>query len=317
MRAAENDPLPDALVLPAQVDALPPITHSQVPRPIRVLGALAAVVVSGWIALWLVLILSAAVLAAAGVSLLRADNARTVRKAELVDLVARRAPRRGVWAQVRWYSPGGTVLPEVSVAAERGAEIEQLFGLPVGMDLGELRVDGEPTPATVLGEVDSGGVGVIVFDGSAAALPLSPPHEPRGRRFLRPRQFGHVFAEPAGDLEVVTRLVRRRHAAEAAAWLASGPDWTDVRLLPVRGQPTRAVLADPEAGTLLAHVTLPWRARRLATRPLATLLAVRSGWRVDPRGRRDDVEALLYGPDWPVVVLTTVKGGHRPPQDPP
>jgi hypothetical protein len=70
------------------------------------------------------------------------------------------------------------------------------------------------------------------------------------------------------------------------------------------------VLADPDDGVLLAHARLPWAARKLATRPLAALAAVRPKWRMDPEAP-GNVEVLLYGADWPAVVLTRVSGRLR------
>jgi hypothetical protein len=307
---AKDDALPDELVLPARFDAPPPITHSRVPTWLRVVGALALVLVAGWLPLWLVLIAAAAVLGATGLSLIRDDSNREPRRNELISLVAHREPRRRVYAQMRWYSPGGPAMPEISVAAEQGGHVDQLFGVPDGIDFGGLRVDGEPAPATLLGDVDHGRHGVLVLDGCEQVLPLSRPYQPKGRKFLRPRQFGHVFQAPGPTAPVLTSLRMRGKAGFAAKWLKDGPDWTDVRLLPVRGDWTRVVLADPDEGTLLAHARLPWAARRLATRPLASLVAVRQKWRMDPEAP-GDVEILLYGADWPAVVLTRVSGRLR------
>lgn len=310
MAVAEDNVLPNALVLPARFDAPPPITHSRLPLPSRIAGGLLIIFVSAWVPLGLLLIVVAVALAVVGFGLLRNDRAEAPRRAELIDLVAHREPQRRVYAQLRWYSPGGPTLPEISVAAENGVEVEQLFGLPDGVDLGDLRVDGEPAPATLLGDVDAGRPGVLVLDGSDQVLPLSLPYQPKGRKYLRPRQFGHVSSAPAPDMAVLTSLLHRGRAGQAVAWLGSDPEWTDVRLLPVRGRWTRAVLADPDDGTLLGHVALPWQARRLATRPLAALLAVRPKWRVDPQAP-GEVEVLLYGADWPAVVCTKVRGRLR------
>jgi len=303
----EDDALPDELVLPARFDAPPPITHSRVPMWLRVVGSLVITVVSGWLPLWLVLVGAAAALGAAGLSLIRGDSAREPRRNELISLVARREPQRRVYAQLRWYSPGGRAMPEISVGPEQGGAVNQLFGVPEGIDLGGLRVDGEPAPAVLLGDVDHGRHGVLVLDGDEQVLPLSLPYQPKGRKFLRPRQFGHVFQAPGSTAPVLVPLRLRGKASMAAKWLRDGPDWTDVRLLPVRGDWTRVVLADPDDGALLAHARLPWSARRLATRPLASLVAVRPKWRMDPEAP-GDVEILLYGADWPAVVLTRVSG---------
>jgi hypothetical protein len=307
---AEDNALPDELVLPARFDAPPPITHSRLPMWSRVVGVLVILVLSGWLALWLVLFLSALALGAAGISLLRGDRAREPRRAELISLVAHREPRRRVYCQLRWYSPGGPVLPEISVATEQGGHVQQLFGVPDGIDLGGLRVDGEPAAATLLGDVDAGRHGVLVLDGHEQVVPLSLPYRPKGRKFLRPRQFGHVFQAPGSTAPVLTTVRLRGRGAHAVTWLGADPRWTDVRLLPVRGKWTRAVLADPEDGSLLAHVRLPWAARRLATRPLAALVAVRPKWLMDPDAP-GQVEILLYGADWPAVVLTRVSGRLR------
>ncbi|MFC0433000.1 hypothetical protein [Kutzneria buriramensis] len=310
MATAKDDALPDELVLPARFDAPPPITHSRVPVWLRVVGALALVLVAGWLPLWLVLIGAAAALGATGVSLIRNDGNREPRRNELISLVAHREPQRRVYAQMRWYSPGGPAMPEISVAAEQGGHVDQLFGVPDGIDFGGLRVDGEPAPAILLGDVDHGRHGVLVLDGCEQVLPLSLPYQPKGRKFLRPRQFGHVFQAPGPTAPVLTGLRLRGKAGFATKWLQDGPDWTDVRLLPVRGDWTRVVLADPDEGTLLAHARLPWAARRLATRPLAALVAVRQKWRMDPEAP-GNVEILLYGADWPAVVLTRVSGRLR------
>ncbi|AHI00740.1 hypothetical protein GCM10010174_46120 [Kutzneria viridogrisea] len=306
MAAADDNALPDALVLPDRFDAPPPITHSRLPRWAQIVGAVALVLVSAWLPLWLVLILSAVAIAVVGFALLREDSAQPPRRAELVRLVATREPSRPVYAQLRWYSPGGPALPEISVATERGGEVEQLFGVPEGVPLGGLRVDGEPARATLLGD---GEAAVLVLADSDQVVPLSLPYQPKGRKYLRPRQFGHVHGAPGANTRVLATLLNRRRTAKAAAWLADGPEWTDVRLLPVRGRWTRAVVAD-ENGALLAHVSLPWQGRRLVTRPLAGLLAVRPQWQVDPEGPTQ-VEVLIYGADWPVVLVTTLDGHLR------
>jgi hypothetical protein len=307
---AEDDALPDELVLPARFDAPPPITHSRLPLWLRIVGPLVLALVSAWLPLWLVLVGSAVALGATGLSLIRGDSAREPRRNELISLVAHREPRRRVHAQLRWYSPGGPARPEISVAADEGGHVDQLFGVPDGIDLGGLRVDGEPAPATLLGDVDHDGHCVLVLDGNEQVLPLSLPYQPKGRKFLRPRQFGHVFQAPGPTAPVLVPLRLRGKASVATKWLQEGPDWTDVRLLPVRGDWTRVVLADPDEGTLLGHARLPWSARRLATRPLAALVAVRQKWRMDPEAA-GDVEILLYGADWPAVVLTRVSGRLR------
>ncbi|QUQ71425.1 hypothetical protein JJ691_92120 [Kutzneria sp. CA-103260] len=310
MAAAEDDALPDELVLPARFDAPPPITHSRVPMWLRVVGSVVITVAAGWLPLWLVLVGSAAALGAAGLSLIRGDSAREPRRNELISLVAHREPQRRVYAQMRWYSPGGPAMPEISVGPEQGGPVNQLFGVPEGIDLGGLRVDGEPAPAMLLGDVDHGQHCVLVLDGNEQVLPLSLPYQPKGRKFLRPRQFGHVFQAPGPTAPVLAPLRLRGKTSTAVKWLQDGPDWTDVRLLPVRGDWTRVVLADPDDGALLAHARLPWSARRLATRPLASLVAVRQKWRMDPAAP-GDVEILLYGADWPAVVLTRVSGRLR------
>lgn len=312
MATAEDNALPDELVLPARFDAPPPITHSRVPVWLRVVGSLVIVLAAGWLPLWLVLVGSAVALGATGLSLIRGDSAREPRRNELISLVAHREPQRRVYAQMRWYSPGGPALPEISVAAEQGGHVDQLFGVPDGIDFAAagLRVDGEPAPAMLLGDIDHGGHCVLVLDGSEQVLPLSLPYQPKGRKFLRPRQFGHVFQSPGPTAPVLTTLRMRGKAGTAVKWLQDGPDWTDVRLLPVRGDWTRVVLADPDDGSLLAHVRLPWAARRLATRPLASLAAVQQKWRMDPEAP-GDIEILLYGADWPAVVLTRVSGRLR------
>ena len=225
MATAEDDALPDALVLPARFDAPPPITHSRVPLWLRIVGPLVLALVSAWLPLWLVLVGSAIALGATGLSLIRGDSAREPRRNELISLVAHREPQRRVYAQMRWYSPGGPARPEISVAADEGGHVDQLFGVPDGIDLGGLRVDGEPAPATLLGDVDHGGHCVLVLDGNEQVLPLSLAYEPKGRKFLRPRQFGHVFQAPGPTAPLLVPLRLRGKAATASSARPRSATW--------------------------------------------------------------------------------------------